>query len=249
MNRSVPSHLTETEYEVIQVGMGGLAELLRYKFKDIYLLDNNRSFLIHSSSNMLFKVSGLRYKPDNAESSVRYDAELHKNMVSQIEQLSKGISKGGNVLTLDANDTLENIPLDTEPYDTAIGQLREDIAGLLGVPMSYVFGKTYGGLATTGEGDKEQYYQAVERMFETYTMRLIFHLYELLGKKGGLATKITLFRNMNDDIDGLFNNLLTLEAVSLIDDDQKKQITAQILNRYGLSLEDAKTLKAGKKVK
>lgn len=208
--------------------------LLRDKIISIYNLDRQRAFMIQSSSNMVLTLEGLRFQPDKRDGNHKYDADLFAEMSSQVKAITSGITKGSSVLVLDVKDELKPVALDINPHTQAINALREDIANVIGIPMTYLYGVSSTGLNSNGEGDREQYYKALETFFANYLTPVLVAIYEMKGLKLANIDKITMRWGLTDNIKELFDTLLTMEAITTLTPEEKEYIKGELLNRYGL---------------
>lgn len=179
-------------------------DILKFYFSLFYTAVSALNSQMNVSKALQIKISKLRdligLKDKNAA-------------VSQARGISTALKKGSSVL-IDELDTIETMKLDTKPASETIDFLISRIAGVIGMPISYLTGMVSTGLTASGQGDEQVIERGLQNIFNEVFKRISDKL---------LGTNLTFKKNNWGLIAERLKLLPYIESSTLYTEDEKKK--------------------------
>lgn len=186
-------------------------DVLKFYFYLLYTGIGALNSQMNISKALQIKISKLRdligFKDSNAA----------KNQAAKI---STGLKNGNSVL-IDELDKIETMKLDTKPASEAIDLIVSRIAGVIGMPVSYLNGLVTTGLSAAGQGDELIIERGLQNIFNEIFKRVSDRL---------LGTNLTFKRNVWGLINERLKLLPVVESSTLYDDKTKKEFADKAIH-------------------
>lgn len=138
----------------------------------------------------------------------------------QAKKLSAGLKDGKSVL-IDELDSIESMKLDTEPASKAIELITSRVAGVIGMPVSYLNGQVATGLSAAGQGDELVIERGLQNIFNEVFKRVSDKV---------LGTNLKFKKNVWGMIAERLKLLPIVESSALYDDAAKKEFADKAIN-------------------
>lgn len=186
-------------------------DILTFYFSLFYVAIGSLNSQMNISKALQIKISKLR------ELVGFKDAASAKK---QGKAISDALKKGNSTL-MDEMDKIEAMKLDTKPSGEAIDLIVSRIAGVIGMPVSYINGLISTGLTAAGQGDELVVERGLQNIFNEVFKRVSDKL---------LGTNLTFKKNVWGAITERLKLLPIVESSMLYDDKAKQDFAQKAIN-------------------
>ena len=138
-----------------------------------------------------------------------------------------------NTVVIDAEDDYQQHNLSVSGLNQILQEYQTALSAVSEIPVTVLFGRSPGGLSSTGESDLENYYNMVSRIQETKLKPIILFVNKLLSVALDVTAEVP--EEYNIEFNPLWNlNEKDVAEVSKIKIDTEKVEVDNLVSLYGV---------------
>lgn len=179
----------------------------------------NVLMIIERISQGVLKFSGMANVLQTPEGE-----ELIRKRVHQVD-MSRSID---NTVVIDKEDDYQQHNLSVSGLNQILQEYQTALSAVSEIPVTVLFGRSPGGLQSTGESDLENYYNMISRIQETKLKPIILYVNELLSVASDVTAEIPEEYNIEFNPLWNMNDKEEAEVAKLKQDTEKVEVDSLV---------------------